>query len=615
MSNELSTVPATSKRSRLFKRFLQNTSGNVTIMLGLTLIPVTLGVGAAVDFGRVSREQAVFYNAVDAATLAVAADDRSAVQNLEGAALQTRLADLQQYATKYIQANYKDQSGGEADIAVTVSITGSAVQLNATLEFPTTFMQMAGIDTLTMKANSRVQKAMKPIELVMVMDTTGSMRNDMAGAQTAANKLLSTLYSDPSPTSKVMKSEFIRTALVPFSAAVRLDTAAYDFDLAWIDTTGVNPLSKINFSDVTWNNYHAWSQIKKTSTTFHGWNGCVESRKTGTGTANYITSDVAPNNVDPETRFPAYFNPDSPTWYTGSNRNNYPSGSGSTSGVWNNNYIDSFTNYTTGANTTSLLNPSGANRTGYDDSVIGNNNVLATRWKNVAKYQNKVIGNETWTLGGDGVTWSVTAGPWVNCTASKVVPMTYDRARIEAGINSMRAYGGTNIAEGLAWGMRAISPGAPFTKVEGASGIPANTISPYNDVRWQKIMVLMTDGENDPYSRYSNGTLVNFNDTGTSYNSLGAVTTTTTGNLNRYGSTTHSAAGPKLDTYTTSMCNSLKASGVTIYAVGFRVDSALMKSCATSPAHYSYASSLPQLVAFFDHIGQDVLNKMIYVSK
>ena len=73
----------------------------------------------------------------------------------------------------------------------------------------------------------------------------------------------------------------MRVALVPFAAGVRLDQNAYDFNLNWIDTTGANPLSKLNFNDTSWNNYTTWGKLKTTSTTYHTWNGCVEARMRG----------------------------------------------------------------------------------------------------------------------------------------------------------------------------------------------------------------------------------------------------------------------------------------------------------------------------------------------
>jgi hypothetical protein len=409
-----------------------------------------------------------------------------------------------------------------------------------------------------------------------------------------------------------MTSPFIRVSLVPFSAAVRLDPTGHDFNLDWIDTTGTNPLSHINFSDPTWHNYMAWGKLKSNVVTPNppmAWNGCVESRiALAPDGANYITSDIAPELANMHSLFPAYFSPDSPSWYTSGNINDYRNSSGSrVQGTWNNSYIPAYTNYSSTVNN-SLLAPSGANRTKFDDSAIGNNSTnFNNRWKNVAKYDGKVLTPETWTANGSG--WVQNKGPWNNCTASPVVPITHQRSKIEAGIDAMRAAGNTNIAEGLAWGMRTLSPGAPFTQVEGASGIPSEPISAYGSPKWQKIVLLMSDGENYAGS--------GFTDTGTLYNSYGGVTTPTSGtlNLNRYRTTNINNVPNVVNTYTSQMCEQMKAQNTTIYAVGFRVDNPILRNCATSPAHYKFATSTAELVTYFDGIGRDVVNKMVYVSK
>jgi Flp pilus assembly protein TadG len=602
-------------KGNVFKRFLRNSAGSLAPTAALSAIPFMIAAGAAMEMSRVGREQVAFYGAVDGAALAIAADDRSALELLDSQAEKEEMrVELEQYAERYIGENYASRLGSDSSVDVNLAINGSEIKLDATVNLEVSILGLTNGNNIELNANSTIKKAMKPIELTMVLDTTGSMRNDMSGLKTAAKKLLTTLYGGTATS-----SEYIRVSLVPFSGAVRLDTNAYDFEASWIDTAGTNPLSKVNFNDTTWNNHAAWGKLKANSTTPLQWNGCVESRRTGSGTTtNYITTDVAPAVTDIHSTFPAYFNPDSPTYYT-SNVNNYPSGGSSVTGSWNNNYIFSYSNYTTSLSgqQSSLLAPSGSRQKGYDDSTIGNYNTsnMDVRWKNVAKYDGKVIGTESLTLQGDGVTWSSNAGPWVNCTASKVVPMTYNRSKVVAGIDSMKAYGGTNIAEGLAWGMRVISPSEPFTLVEGVGGIANSTIAPYNGPRWQKILVLMTDGENDPYVRNQYGSPVVRTDTGTSYNSFGAVTTPTTLGLNRYGSTSFNNADDTLNSYTLSICSKLKESGVTIYAVNFKVDNAMMQSCATSPEHYKRANNAVELSAFFDHIGQDVLNKMIYVSK
>ena len=63
--------------------------------------------------------------------------------------------------------------------------------------------------------------------------------------------------------------------------------------------------------------------------------------------------------------------------------------------------------------------------------------------------------------------------------------MTNVKAPVLATINNMKADGYTHVAEGVGWGLRVISPGAPFT--EGVD---------YSDEDITKAMVLLTDGEN-----------------------------------------------------------------------------------------------------------------------
>ena len=124
------------------------------------------------------------------------------------------------------------------------------------------------------------------------------------------------------------------------------------------------------------------------------------------------------------------------------------------------------------------------------------------------------------------------SGPWSNCAKTPIVPLTYNRANVEAGINAMTANGPTLIAEGIAWGYRVLSPTEPFTKVEGTASIPADTIATYGHPRWRKIMVLMTDGDNDlsPGSYAVNGT---------TYSAYGRGKETLANN--RFGTTTNSA--------------------------------------------------------------------------
>jgi Flp pilus assembly protein TadG len=581
------------KNANVFKRFLKNSSGSLTPMMGLAAIPFFLAAGAAIDMSRVTREQTAFYGAVDSAALAIAADDRSALDSLSASQKQAMQATLEVYAQQYLDKNYKDISGGQAEVDVDLTITGQNIKLDATIEFPMTIMAMAGVDTMTLKASSTITKAMRPIEMVMVMDTTGSMASNgkITGAKDAAKKLLETLYQG-SLTAQP-RSEFIRTALVPFAGAVRLNPTGFDFNMGWIDTTGLNPLSKISFdasgAPAAWNNYYAWGRLKKTSTVAQSWNGCVEARARGTAAANtdLNVNDVAPSMSAPfvpATIFPAYFVPDVPGTQSNSSAGDYGYNYIPISGTAPNEY-------------TGL--PSGATGTGSGSFSAAN---LMLKQENYRKYDGRIVGTET--VGS-------TTGPWAGCAATPIVPMTYDRATVEAGINAMQASGPTLIAEGVAWGYRVASPGEPFTKVQGSGLIPATTIAEYSSPRWKKYMVLMTDGDND----LGAGSYGYNNTTYSAYGFAGEPL----GN-NRFGTTSASAVMTGLDNDMLAACARVKAAGIALYVTSFgsgvsATTKTRLQACSSGAGYYTHAAATSDLVAFFDHIGKDVLSKSIYVSK
>ncbi len=138
--------------------------------------------------------------------------------------------------------------------------------------------------------------------------------------------------------------------------------------------------------------------------------------------------------------------------------------------------------------------------------------------------------------------------------------MTYKRANVEAGITAMAAAGNTLIAEGVAWGWRVLSPTEPFTKVEASASFPADTISTYHHPRWLKIMVIMTDGDNDISAGVD--TL-----NGTTYTAYGRGKETLASN--RFGTTSNSSIMPALDTAMSEACAKAKAEGIELYVTSF----------------------------------------------
>jgi Flp pilus assembly protein TadG len=549
----------TTKTGALFRRFTGDRGGNVAIVTGLTAIPLLLAAGVAIDVARSSRSQNALQVAVDAAALAVAASDKAVFLGLEDAEKAARKAELKLLAENFLKANYTDV--GE-DVMVDVDITDELVTVEGSKVYPTTLMNLAGVRSVDLNARAEVNLQggiAENIEIVLVMDITGSMRGSkLESAKAAAKALIQKVLGDePS-------DEKIRFALVPFSGSVNVGADKYAS--GWIDTAGKASVSKVNFADPAYHNMKGWDDLRfrdsKGQMAKLPWNGCVEARL-----GDLATNDASPNAKAGDTLFTPYFAPDEPS-----------DGDG-----YNNNYVA--------------------------DGVSGSDE---KRLKNQAKYSGKLLDPSDVSE----------PGPWYNCAASPIVALTDSRAGIEAGIDAMVARGSTNLPEGLMWGWRVISPGRPYT--EGKA---------FTDKEWRKVVVFMTDGENDV------GT--NDNDRmppssiGTRYTSYGYSKVSVS--KNRFGSDMASKARAKLDDNFAKVCTDLKGlaemrpspkdrrkrvPSVELYTIAFQPPNEDvtedLRACASDPelTGYQYfinASNGEELTSAFETIGARL--KTMFLSK
>lgn len=252
--------------SRFVRPMIREQHGSAIPMIGLGIFAIMSALGASIDMSRAQLVQARMSNALDNAGLAAASTASTTNINTE--------------ATKYFNANFPSGYMGTTlgTLVVTPNADNSVLSLSITGTVPTTFMKIVGINSVAISAKSEVTRGSKGLEVVLVMDTTGSMTASAGGgvskitaAKNAANSLVNILYGSNTTVPNLW------IGLVPFSQAVNIGTsrsgwtAANSFD--WGTTT---------------------------------WGGCVESRSNGTLTPQYdITDDT------PTTRlFPQYYAPD-----------------------------------------------------------------------------------------------------------------------------------------------------------------------------------------------------------------------------------------------------------------------------------------------------------------
>ncbi len=229
-------------------------------LLAVALFALVALMGIAVDAGRAMLVWSKLNYAIDAAGLAAGA-------RLNSTSLQAEVA-------KFVNANFAAGYTGArvTDVHPTVSPDGTLITIAGTAVMPTTFMRIVGIQDVTVNARSEITRAVNGLELVMVLDNTGSMAPYMANLKTAAKDLVNILFGD----SASIDNLFI--GLVPFSQAVNIGTGR----TSWIDGVHKDSLD--------------WGPSSQ-----GGWHGCVEARRDGLD-----VTDAPPS----EQLFRAYYAPD-----------------------------------------------------------------------------------------------------------------------------------------------------------------------------------------------------------------------------------------------------------------------------------------------------------------
>jgi Flp pilus assembly protein TadG len=478
------------------------------MLFGLALIPILLGVGVAVDYGRALIVRERMADAADAAALAI------------GSWTGLTEPELKTKAQQFFDANYPPTQIGTVG-TLNVNFVGDDIMVDVSGVVPTTFMKLANIDTMDVGASTVVRKKERNIEVVLVLDITGSMNSGgkLTAMKNAAKKLVDILFEGKGV------SDTLKIGLVPFSAAVNVGSDKQNS--GWLDTATYPNNSAIAKEDFGFTNgQSAWtlySQLRNRS-----WTGCVRERG---GSAEL--SDDPPTST--ATRWAPYFAPDEPD------------------------------------NDSSYVNDYLSDGSYSNANCPGGTSNAEKRQCYTGKYNNANASPSS-------------RGPHYLCPPSPITPMTNVKSTVTNAINALVANGNTVIPAGLLWGWRVISPTEPYT--EGR---------PYDDEKWVKAIVLLTDGEND-ISEGGNG------HNRSVYNAFGYAKS---GHL---GSTNGSNAEATLNTKTATVCGLVKAKEILVYTIGFQVSGStinnLLRNCATQPDMYYNSPTNEQLAAVFQDIAQ-----------
>ena len=192
------------KAISVLRSFASNQNGTTAITFALSIVPLLLTGGAAIDYMRYSDAQTKIQAALDSGALAVAA-----AGNLSDP---QRIAAGEQSFNSNLATLQIDAAGANVDF----QLSGKTVMASAHYELASGFMQIAGLTTMTVNVSTEISiPESKSAEVALVLDYSGSMTEEAGGEvkyvamKNAAKKLISDLEaSNPNK---------VKIGLVPFS--------------------------------------------------------------------------------------------------------------------------------------------------------------------------------------------------------------------------------------------------------------------------------------------------------------------------------------------------------------------------------------------------------------
>jgi Flp pilus assembly protein TadG len=209
------------KRAMTFLgRLRRNQAGNTLAMVAAAVIPLAGLIGGGVDMSRAYMVRARMQQACDAAALA----GRRAMTTA------SMTDDNKTEAKKFFDFNFPQGTfGANSFTPVIQSKPGetTTVQVSAETTIPTTIMRIFGVQTLSLAVNCDSRFDIGNTDVMLVLDTTGSMSSNMtdtngatmtrlAALQQAVKDFYDTLGAGSNATGR------IRYGFMPYSSAVNV---------------------------------------------------------------------------------------------------------------------------------------------------------------------------------------------------------------------------------------------------------------------------------------------------------------------------------------------------------------------------------------------------------
>lgn len=203
---------------KLGQRLINDEQGSLIPAVAGGMLVLTGAAGLTVDGARMFYVKDVLQKSLDSAGLAA------------GHALD--VVNMETDAREFFEANIASVDNVAADTGMTITISddNEVITLNAEATVSATFMSIFGFGDITVSASTEITRETRGMELVLVMDNTGSMRHDgkIDTMKEAATNLVQTVYGDDETNTNLW------VGVVPYITQVNVGNAHE----GWLSTDG-----------------------------------------------------------------------------------------------------------------------------------------------------------------------------------------------------------------------------------------------------------------------------------------------------------------------------------------------------------------------------------------
>ena len=418
------------------RAFAPARGANIAMTFALSLVPVAVATGGAIDYIHGISVKSAMQDAADATALALCQTSTTLTAS-----------QLQKSATSMFTGIFNRPEATSVAVAASSSVPqGSKCYLtvSATANMQTAFLGIIGMSQFNVSATGTATLGSAKLQIALVLDNTGSMNStDVAPTRIAALRSAALQFLQIMQSAAASPGD-IQVAIVPFSNGVNVGTQ--NVNASWID----------------------WEYYSNSGGAGYGGGG-------GGGGGSGWNNNASHNNYSSNPQGQNYWNP-----YTQS-YNQYNNSCANWQGCWSQ------------QNTTPSWTDPSVQTTSWNNSACtwsscwagngawsGPNN--KSNWQGCVmdRDQNYDVQNTTPSTANTSTMFPAVFSPY--CPLA-MIPLSSNWTTLQNEINAMAATGTTDQTIGLVWGWQALTPGAPLNAPTPSAGT-------------SQVIVLMTDGLN-----------------------------------------------------------------------------------------------------------------------